>query len=213
MDIHGISKDIPCIYNVYVRHLHIRGIYQAYTRHIPKKRVPDVHIFAKICKICIFCKNMHMSQCCILLCQCKIGFHIIFHIQHIFLHTVLHMLHAILHILHIEKGYYSLHCHLPVYQVVNIAYHCHITLLPNYISCILFYIICIYFKSSAYYSAMQTRKGKCANFACWHCHIAILSYFLHIILYFLRIFLHILHIILHILHIEERGMCEFCILT
>ncbi len=41
MDIHGISKDIPYIYHVYVGHLHIRGIYQAYSRHMPKIGVPD----------------------------------------------------------------------------------------------------------------------------------------------------------------------------
>ncbi len=47
MDIHGISMDIlpldiPCIYHVYVGHLHIHGIYQAYSRHIPEIGVPDV---------------------------------------------------------------------------------------------------------------------------------------------------------------------------
>ena len=42
MDIHGISKDIPCIYQAYEGGLHIRGIYQAYSRHIPKIGVPDV---------------------------------------------------------------------------------------------------------------------------------------------------------------------------
>ncbi len=43
MDIHGISKDIPCtsIYQAYEGGLHIRGIYQAYSRHIPKIGVPD----------------------------------------------------------------------------------------------------------------------------------------------------------------------------
>ncbi len=41
MDIHGISKDIPCIYQAYAGGLHIRGIYQAYARHIPKIGVPD----------------------------------------------------------------------------------------------------------------------------------------------------------------------------
>ncbi len=40
-DIHGISKDIPCISHVYVGHLHIRGIFQAYSRHIPTIGVPD----------------------------------------------------------------------------------------------------------------------------------------------------------------------------
>ena len=34
-------QDIPCIYHVYVGHLHIHGIYQAYSRHIPKIGVPD----------------------------------------------------------------------------------------------------------------------------------------------------------------------------
>ncbi len=33
-DIHGTSKDKPCIYHAYS--LHICGIYQAYSRHIPK---------------------------------------------------------------------------------------------------------------------------------------------------------------------------------
>jgi hypothetical protein len=49
MDIHGIFKDIPCIYHVYVGHLHImiRGIYQAYSRHIPKIGVPD-DLFSRI---------------------------------------------------------------------------------------------------------------------------------------------------------------------
>ncbi len=43
MDVHGISKDIPCIYQAYAGGLHIRGIYQAYAtgRHIPKIGVPD----------------------------------------------------------------------------------------------------------------------------------------------------------------------------
>ncbi len=41
MDIHGISKDIQCIYQAYAGGLHIRGIYQAYARHIPKIGVPD----------------------------------------------------------------------------------------------------------------------------------------------------------------------------
>ncbi len=42
MDVHGLSKDIPCsIYHVYVGDLHIRGMYQAYSRHIPEIRVPD----------------------------------------------------------------------------------------------------------------------------------------------------------------------------
>jgi hypothetical protein len=41
MDIHGISMDIPGIFHVYVSRHHIHGIYQAYTRHIPKIGVPD----------------------------------------------------------------------------------------------------------------------------------------------------------------------------
>jgi hypothetical protein len=41
MDIHGISLYIPCIFHVYVGHLHIHGIYQAYSRQIPKIGVPD----------------------------------------------------------------------------------------------------------------------------------------------------------------------------
>ncbi len=45
MDIvHGTSISkymIPCICHVYVGHLHIHGIYQAYSRHIPKIGVPD----------------------------------------------------------------------------------------------------------------------------------------------------------------------------
>jgi hypothetical protein len=43
MDIHGISKDKPCICHVYVRGLHIRGIYQAYSesRHKPEIVIPD----------------------------------------------------------------------------------------------------------------------------------------------------------------------------
>ncbi len=43
MDIFGIYKDIPCIYQAYEGGLHIRGIYQAYSRHIPKIGVPDVY--------------------------------------------------------------------------------------------------------------------------------------------------------------------------
>ncbi len=41
MDIHGISKDIPCIYQANEGGLHIRGIYQAYSRHIPVIGDPD----------------------------------------------------------------------------------------------------------------------------------------------------------------------------
>jgi hypothetical protein len=48
MDIHGKSKDIPCIFHVYVGHLHIHGIYQAYSRHIPKIGVPDVSFMISI---------------------------------------------------------------------------------------------------------------------------------------------------------------------
>jgi hypothetical protein len=33
--------DILCIYHLFVGHLHIHGIYQAYSRHIPKIQVPD----------------------------------------------------------------------------------------------------------------------------------------------------------------------------
>ncbi len=33
MDIHGISMDIPCIFHVYVGHLHIHGIYHLYTKN------------------------------------------------------------------------------------------------------------------------------------------------------------------------------------
>jgi hypothetical protein len=36
MDIHGISMDIPGLFHVYLSGHHIHGIYQAYTRHIPK---------------------------------------------------------------------------------------------------------------------------------------------------------------------------------
>jgi hypothetical protein len=41
MDIHDMSKDRPCIFHVYVGHLQICGIYQAYYRHIPKIEFPD----------------------------------------------------------------------------------------------------------------------------------------------------------------------------
>ena len=41
MYIHGISLDIPCIYHPYGWHFHMDGIYQVYTRHIPKIGVPD----------------------------------------------------------------------------------------------------------------------------------------------------------------------------
>ncbi len=37
----GISKYIPVIYQAYEGGLHIRGIYQAYSRHIPEIGVPD----------------------------------------------------------------------------------------------------------------------------------------------------------------------------
>jgi hypothetical protein len=40
-DIHGISKYIPGIYQAYEGGLHIRRIYQAYSRHIPEIGVPD----------------------------------------------------------------------------------------------------------------------------------------------------------------------------
>ncbi len=43
MDIPGISKDIACIYQAYVGGLHILGTYQAYSRHIQKIGVPNVH--------------------------------------------------------------------------------------------------------------------------------------------------------------------------
>ncbi len=42
MDIHGISMDIPRIFHVYWGGRHIHDIYQAYTRHILKIGVPDV---------------------------------------------------------------------------------------------------------------------------------------------------------------------------
>ncbi len=53
MDIHGISKDIPCIYQAYEGGLHIHGIYQAYARHIPEIRVPDGRVTRPISKVLV----------------------------------------------------------------------------------------------------------------------------------------------------------------
>ena len=41
MDIHGISKYIPCIYHTYTIHMDEDTIWMVYTRHIPKIGVPD----------------------------------------------------------------------------------------------------------------------------------------------------------------------------
>jgi hypothetical protein len=51
MDIHGISMDIPRIYHVYVGRLHRYGIYHVYTRHIPKIRVPDAVLCACVLRL------------------------------------------------------------------------------------------------------------------------------------------------------------------
>jgi hypothetical protein len=67
MDINGISKDIPCIYHVYVEHLHICGIYQAYSRHIPKIWIPDVLLRTFLCcpdetqPTCHGCRNFSFT--------------------------------------------------------------------------------------------------------------------------------------------------------
>ncbi len=56
MDIHGIFMDtsIPCIYSVYVKSLHIQGIYKAYSRHNPNIGVPDSDVCTVFTKILLW---------------------------------------------------------------------------------------------------------------------------------------------------------------